>query len=66
MRPIVKGRRIDPSSSAMEMTTRHIDDNNKVWPRGTVYEPMSAGSDRDGRYQEITINGERVFFTEHL
>ena len=66
MRPIVKGRKLDPTRSAMEMTTSHVDDNDRAWPRGTVYEPLSAGGDGDFRYQEITINGERVSFTVHI
>ncbi len=58
MKVIVKGKKVDTTQTKMEMTRAHIDEDGKVWSKGTVYQPLSAG---DG-YQEIGIDGEHVFF----
>lgn len=63
MEAIIKGRKIDPTRSAMEMRRLHISEDSRSWPAGTVYEPASAGVAGARRYQDVVINGEHVRFT---
>lgn len=63
MKHLVRGRRVLPNQTAMEMTAPHVDDMGRIWPQGTVYQPSSAGMDGAWEYQEITIKGQYVRFT---
>ena len=63
MEALIKGRKIDPTRSAMEMVRNHTDEDGRDWPAGTVYEPASAGAAGGWQYQDVVINGEKVRFT---
>ena len=63
MEALIKGRKIDPTRSAMEMVRIHTDEDSRDWPVGTVYEPASAGVAGGWQYQDVVINGEHVRFT---
>lgn len=61
--PIVKGKKVDPNQSLMEMTQKHTDGTGRTWSKGTLYQPFSAGMAGGYKYQEITIKGETIIFT---
>lgn len=64
MKAIVKGVRIDPKQSLMEMITSHKDDQGRTWAKGTLYQPSSSGKAGGLDYQDVEIlpNGEYARF----
>ena len=66
MTTILKSRRAStiPGSTLRELTAPATDRFGRVWPRGTLYQPISAGRDngRGHGSQEVTIGHERVTF----
>jgi hypothetical protein len=53
-----------PGDTLREMTADHVDASGRVWPVGTVYQPVSAGRDstRGLDTQIVSIAGSRVTF----
>jgi len=64
MSVIVKGKKIDPTQTLMEMTYAHTDETGTTWPKLTQYQPSSAGIAGGVEYQDVVIKGEHVRFVK--
>ena len=51
-----------PGDTRRVMTAPAADETGRMWPRGTIYQPVSAGADGGARYQTIRIGAQVVTF----
>jgi hypothetical protein len=49
-----------PGDTRRVMTAPATDETGQAWPRGTVYQPDSAGADAGAEYQTIRIGAQFV------
>jgi hypothetical protein len=53
-----------PGDTRRVMTADHTDDSGRTWPKGTIYQPSSAGQAGGHQYQDIIIHGAHVTIRE--
>lgn len=54
---ILRSRSLDrwPGDTARELTAPATDSDGVTWPKGTTYQPQSAGAAGAARYQDVII-----------